>query len=63
MTTISINATTCIRGKKYPHHLRIQNHFIKSSGVFIATVILYYSLIYSIILLFYFNSKTWDEYN
>jgi len=33
MTTISINATSCIPEKNLLHRLRILNHFRKSSGV------------------------------
>jgi len=37
MTTISINATSCIPEKKY-QRLRTQNHFRKSSAVLVATI-------------------------
>jgi len=57
MTTISINATSCIP-EKSPHRLRIQNPFRKSSGILIATMTLHSSLMYSRNLHIYFNSKT-----
>jgi len=59
MTTISMNATSCIpEKKKIPHRLRIQNHFRKSSGVLIVTMTLHSLFIYGINLHIYFNSKT-----
>jgi len=60
MTTISINATSCFP-EKSAHRLRIHKQFRKSSGALIATMTLHSSLIYSINLNIYFNSKTLDE--
>jgi len=56
MTTIYINAILCIP-EQFPHRLRIQNHYRKSSGVLTATMT-YSSLICSINFRIHFNSKT-----